>query len=675
MLDLSPSLMNKSSAYALNAHALLDALPDDFTYTRADAAATRIDENGDIQALTTNETPIDHNTDGSTRGIRIEDTRTNLADWSNNATGWTTVGGAVVTDTGTDVGALNKVSIASNGQNWHRAYTGAENLTSGSIYSATAYILAGTSGRVRITIRDEDAATETFLFGTIGALSSSSALSGTITNLTEDDFGDYIKITFNFTPNSNNSYTFAIGPDTATTGETVFALGLQFELGANPSSFIITGAGSATRAAPLLRMATPPTISAKSGGIILEYEDQSPRSAPNIQTLFQYGASDTDDRIAVFKNTNGDLLFRVTSGGTEYMNHTFDSDGIVAGINKIGITWQENQCYIAVNGIEVLKLTVATIPTDISYGLTLGMFAGGSLPFDGWIRDVKFISRYNGRAILENLTDNTVAVTGGTFDAARNMVICAGQSNMTPKGTDADPTLANTVYLLANDGALKTYAEPFDDVTNAQFGTTILYDAAVGDNGSPGTIIDDLCDEYGGEWVAVPASKGGMGITYAADPTEGCYIDADIGNNKFAIGMNAYGIFMRIKQARALGTIRLIVWQQGATDALNGISNAAFIAATTAFLDRCRSYAGGNPPVLRVALQDKPQAAWLESTYPSNTWDDIRATDLTYPYPNSAIIDSEGHELQSDELHFTTAGFTTLGAAIAAGAITLIDGQ
>lgn len=192
--------------------------------------------------------------DGALRGLLVEGPATNLLTQSRAALGAGWVQGAS-TSLNLTLGALGQfagVSVASNGQTWHRLVHQAEpTVVAATAHTVTVYFRAGTSGRLRMILRAVSTGTETQIGGTIGALAMTQQAAGAITNVAEQVMPDGLtrRLTCTFTPNATGPLSLGIGPDSVS--GTVQVLGAQIEAGGAPSSFIFSAGAATTRTADL----------------------------------------------------------------------------------------------------------------------------------------------------------------------------------------------------------------------------------------------------------------------------------------------------------------------------------------------------------------------------------------------------------------------------------------
>jgi hypothetical protein len=188
--------------------------------------------------------------------LHESDARTNLLTYSEavDGTGWFDSNSTSTNLTDGALGVWDGVSVATNGELF--AFLAALNVavTTGDVLTFRVWVKAGTSGRVRITLRQTDPSNASRVRGEFGSLSSDLSSAGPITSIREEDWGNGIvavsgTITINFT----GDLQFSIGPDSAVAGETVIAYAAQLEAAPTPSSYIPTNSGSTvTRAADVL---------------------------------------------------------------------------------------------------------------------------------------------------------------------------------------------------------------------------------------------------------------------------------------------------------------------------------------------------------------------------------------------------------------------------------------
>lgn len=229
------------------------AYSDLFTHTRS-TTGTRFNSSGQMVTEAINEPRFNFDpVTLATKGLLLEEQRTNILTRSDVPfTSWSTSGGSKTASGDTFLGYFtNGAVIATSGVIWNGQVVATTNWVSGTVYSWSLFVKAGTSGKVLMYLRDYTAGIESAMEGTLGTtLTAINVSAGAITNtnfISVD--GGYIYYG-TFTPNSTPlSSTLRISPASLVAGETVIVYGAQLEAGAFPTSFIATAAGAVTRGA------------------------------------------------------------------------------------------------------------------------------------------------------------------------------------------------------------------------------------------------------------------------------------------------------------------------------------------------------------------------------------------------------------------------------------------
>jgi hypothetical protein len=145
--------------------------------------------------------------------------------------------GSIATNLSLNVlGVFDGVSVASNGGAWHRFSILGGDLVSGTDYSITVWYKGGTASTPKISVRNNTTGTDSGASGSPGDFSIVATNAGSLSIVSQTLIGDVHKIVLSFTPNADGVLKLGIGPNSTTVGETVIALGAQFELG-EPSPY------------------------------------------------------------------------------------------------------------------------------------------------------------------------------------------------------------------------------------------------------------------------------------------------------------------------------------------------------------------------------------------------------------------------------------------------------
>jgi len=149
----------------------------------------------------------------------------------------------------------NAARVSSNGATWHRLTIGGAGFaaTIGLPYGFSALYKAGSSGRVRVVLRDEPGAVDSSCAGIVGAVGIDGNWAGTISHMRETLLGDGVYLLSGIiTPNASSNYSISLSPDSNITGEDVVVIGGWIEA-AGPSTPILDNpAGIGARAADII---------------------------------------------------------------------------------------------------------------------------------------------------------------------------------------------------------------------------------------------------------------------------------------------------------------------------------------------------------------------------------------------------------------------------------------
>ena len=232
-------------------------------------------------------------------------------------------------------------------------------------------------------------------------------------------------------------------------------------------------------------------------------------------------------------------------------------------------------------------------------------------------------------------------------------LIVAGQSNNSGRGTSNQawtPQNGLTALLFGNDYTLKTLADPTDS-DSGQI-DTVSSDAAAA--GSIWPLVANLYQaEYKRRLLIVPCAKGGTSIVSWLP-------GVDHQNRATLYGSMVY------RALRAGGTLRAVTWWQGATDAINQMTQATYnghldIIANAIYADlgiptiACKMQnSSGIPDVDEARINDAIGEAWGDN---ANV---LQGPDFT------DIGSDDSFHLQSNEKLATAAArwFATLQAVL-----------
>jgi hypothetical protein len=216
------------------------------TFSRS-STATYVGADGLIKTAASGEARFDHNpTTGESLGLLVEEARTNAALYSdlssNNVISNATQGlNAATSPDGLFTASL--ITATSNSSNFYQATS----VTSGSAYSYSIFVKAGTASYVEFAIINQIGFTDTRLtFGT-GQISGQQSANLSVTAYS----GGWFRVTWGFV--SSATSTRGLSLRTAD-GTSYYAWGRQHEAGSFPTSYIPTTTATVTRAADVASM-------------------------------------------------------------------------------------------------------------------------------------------------------------------------------------------------------------------------------------------------------------------------------------------------------------------------------------------------------------------------------------------------------------------------------------
>jgi len=355
---------------------------------------------------------FDHNpTTGECLGLLMEEQRTNLVTYSGCNANWSADFSAVYNLGLSALGIFSGVQVNSGGQIWHTIFRAGINLTGSTTYAFTAFYRAGTSGRARIVLRNNTLSTETVLAGPVGSLSTVSAVAGSVTVLSQYRWGDGLTyvVTGTFTPsNTSTDYWFRIGPDSATAGQTVIALGAQLEAGAFPTSYIPTTTATVTRSADVASISGSNFSSwyrQDEGTVFAEFQT-AVQDAANNRGVTAVDDGTNNNRVSLFipaGNFPLAVASRVVSGGVA-SNPTNTGSITSSSIAKSVICYRvgTDGAAVSVNGAIPAASSPASAPNGVN-NLRIGTIFGTN-NLGGTIKRLVFWPRRLGNEVLQEVT-------------------------------------------------------------------------------------------------------------------------------------------------------------------------------------------------------------------------------------------------------------------------------
>ena len=363
-----------------------------------------LDENGDLSQVAANTPAFEYNADGTYKGMLVEEQRENICLQSEDfSTTWlsgvnTTV--SAVTETTPDGDSTSKsVKIGDDNSTGTGSVVVRQDITvtGGATYTASIFLKADGLAFARLSIDEYDGVTNgTQYFG----LSGSGSL-GTAVNLDDSKIeaypNDWYRCSVTWTQGAaDTEFKFRIYVANSISSSTVdldntssiFAWGVQVELGANASSYIPTTTTSVTRSADDISKTSASTyVGQTAGTVYVEATIDNIIANTNIISV----SDGTDDNIVrITFNANADMRMYVKGGTTSIIN---DVETIVAGTYKFAIVYSGSDTRVYRDGVQLSSSTTSLTFTSSVDEIDIGQSFADTGQSNNWIRAFAFYKR------------------------------------------------------------------------------------------------------------------------------------------------------------------------------------------------------------------------------------------------------------------------------------------
>jgi hypothetical protein len=409
----SASLVN--SCNGGKADALYNFIPspvqslDRFTVTRA-STKLRIGSNGLYGSVANNVPAFEFNTDGTYRGLLVEPGATNLALQSQAfQTTWTASDATVSADATTAPdGATTADKIVVDATNaFHQVsqvITLADSLTyTFSVFAKKAELnwlsfactnKAGVDYLVWFNL-------DTGVVGTVGAGATARiSLSGNGYYRCEMSYPSQTggaTTRQRIRANSADNQFAWLGDGTSV----IFIWQAQLETGSVATSPIATTAGTASRVADSVTLASASSlIGQPSGSMFCEFEFRNTGGLTRVFGL-STGTADTNNAFRLNKGATGTLSYTGTTASASQFTITSGAT-YVGQIIKVGVAYATDDVAFYAQGVQIG--TDATSTTPAFNTVTLGITEDGLVQLNGWIRSVALFPTRLANATLQSLT-------------------------------------------------------------------------------------------------------------------------------------------------------------------------------------------------------------------------------------------------------------------------------
>ena len=363
-----------------------------------------VDENGDLSQVAANTPAFEYNADGTYKGMSVEEQRENICLQSEDfSTTWlsgvnTTV--SAVTETTPDGDSTSKsVKIGDDNSTGTGSVVVRQDITvtGGETYTASIFLKADGLAFARLSIDEYDGVTNgTQYFG----LSGSGSL-GTASNLDDSKIEAYpngwYRCSVTWTQGAaDTEFKFRIYVANSISSSTVdldntssiFAWGVQVELGANSSSYIPTTTTSVTRNADQISKTSASTYVGQTAGTV--YVEATIDNIIANANMISVSDGTDDNIVRITFNANADMRMYVKGGTTSIIN---DVETIVAGTYKFAIVYSGSDTRVYRDGVQLSSSTTSLTFTSSVDEIDIGQSFAGTGQSNNWIRAFAFYKR------------------------------------------------------------------------------------------------------------------------------------------------------------------------------------------------------------------------------------------------------------------------------------------
>ena len=361
-----------------------EALDPRITFVRA-STATYFDSAGLVKSAANNVPRFDY--DPATlmlRGLLVEETRTNLLNWSQT---FATSGGTQ--NNWVDSASLQRVSTTrTSPDGTGNALEIKANAADQTIISSAA---AGTSAQRVFSVS---------LKRVTGTGDIQYTLDNGATWTTQAITTSWVRYTFAATTANQQ-----VGIRIRTDGDVIQIWGAQLEAGACPSSYIPTTSTTAQRQADIATVTTlSPWYNATEGTLFVQFIEPCPDGANN-RGITALDDGTNNNRVALFVPLGATLIVaaRIVAGGVA-SNPANSAAFTAAQVTKAAVAYAvgTNQAALAVNGATPITASPVASPSGVNV-LRIGAIFGVT-QIGGWIQEVRYFNRRLRDTELQTIT-------------------------------------------------------------------------------------------------------------------------------------------------------------------------------------------------------------------------------------------------------------------------------
>jgi hypothetical protein len=393
------------------------ALSSNVTFTRG-TTATFVGSDGLIQTAAINAPRFDYDpVTLAAKGLLIEEQRTNLLTYSQDFTNalWVATASAKTSTNNLDpAGTSTALLITANGASTAHYLNGGTGIsyTSGTTYTASAYVKAGSTSFAQITLPTSTFGAGQYAnFELTGSGSVTASAGGTASIVPAGD--GWYRVTFSAAATATAStagfFLVFIANGTAgrlsvnTSTDTLYFWGAQLEAGSFATSYIPTVASQVTRSADVATM-TGTNFSSwynQSEGTLLVEADQNAATGSNARAVSANNGS-VNESIQLAVIASGLQSYgEIRAGGV--VGFSVVNGAISLGSPfKIALGYALNDTILSTNGTNSSVDTSVAVPTVTL--LNIGTNAGGGNAINGHIRQIAYYNTRLSNNQLQGLT-------------------------------------------------------------------------------------------------------------------------------------------------------------------------------------------------------------------------------------------------------------------------------
>ena len=345
---------------------------------------------------------FDHDATGASKGLLIEEPRTNLLRESqalDSSTFWIGAGATVTVTPNNQIspdGLQNAetLTIASSlAGGLYQSVT----CTANTVYTFSFYVKLGTflASNFLIAVRDD-----------VGNAFIAENIAPSVTPVT----GEWRRITYTFTTPTNCTTVrpYVYRNNLPTASGTVFIWGAQLEAGASPTSYIPTTIGTAARSADVCSIegtAFSSFYNPSEGTLYVEVYSESKSSATGSPSFFSASDGTVDNSLAIIRSSASDnAAAPVNSSGAAQFNSNIITNAFQSGgLKKLALAYKTNDLAFSAMGSSPLLDALATIPANLTIA-AIGSWPANSRHANSHIARITVYRKRFSNAKLQTIT-------------------------------------------------------------------------------------------------------------------------------------------------------------------------------------------------------------------------------------------------------------------------------